>query len=272
MDVQRVVLAGRFGSFRRPSSTDTDYGYTSFQFPPLPTLMGLLGAMTGKGGYRTTTEGAYPEFYETYRDFMIGLEPLAVPNDNGGRYLPVTPDAFTTRSDPFNVFGSRYNHQFQTQTTDKYHKRYYSDMGNIREEVLLWPAFRLHLGGDSAVLDELVNHLPPNEAVHPPYFGKNEFPVTVYNDGRSTYEPYEGDETPVCSLVDSTDGDWSIDEMLGEDSVYTISDYAVGFHENLQYDRTSVAFSPDACLELHDSHSIYRDPDRGEAVGFLQVD
>ncbi|MCY6958357.1 type I-B CRISPR-associated protein Cas5b [Clostridium brassicae] len=89
MNALKFTLSGKTAFFKKPD-VNTYYYFTYGNIHKIA-LLGILGAVSGYGGYNEQEfnrkgngkKGAYPEFYEKLKDIKIGIVPQ---NDKG--YIP----------------------------------------------------------------------------------------------------------------------------------------------------------------------------------------
>ena len=78
MEILKFTLSGRTAFFKIPEVNS--YVYFSYGHIHKVSLLGLLGAVMGYGGYNSQGEKEYPEFYEKLKDIKISIMPK---NTNG---------------------------------------------------------------------------------------------------------------------------------------------------------------------------------------------
>ncbi len=150
-------ISSDFGMFKKPDVNSPIY--FTYNLIPKPTLLGILGAVIGLGGYSQQENKEYPEFYERLKDFSIGI----VPYGNKG------------------VFQKRlikYNNSVGYANKD-------GGTLNIIEQTLIEPEYKIYLGLNLSneyhqMLEEYVSEdLVQYEYI--PYMGKNEFKLDITN-------------------------------------------------------------------------------------------
>jgi CRISPR-associated protein Cas5h len=100
----------------------------------------------GYGGHsQNQDKSKMPEYYERFKDIRVAIAPS---DKNGGIFKK-----------EFIIFNNTTN----------------GTISNITEQTLINPAYRIHLEVDSKKDKELIERLENNEAIYPPYMGKNEF-------------------------------------------------------------------------------------------------
>ena len=147
-------ISSDFGMFKKPDVNDV---YFTYNIIPKPTLLGVIGAIVGLGGYSQMTENDdYPEFYKMLQNLPIGI----VPYGNKG------------------VFQKRiikYNNTVGYANTD--------GVLNIIEQTLITPKYRIYIGLDlsNETHKKLDTYLSakPVEYEYIPYMGKNEFKLDI---------------------------------------------------------------------------------------------
>ncbi len=148
-------ISSDFGMFKKPDVNDV---YFTFNIIPKPTLLGVLGAIIGLGGYNQMKESDdYPEFYRELQDLPIGL----VPYGNKG------------------VFQKRiikYNNTVGYANKD-------GGTLNIIEQTLIEPKYKIYIGLDlSKESHKKLNEFIDKKMVqyeYIPYMGKNEFRLDI---------------------------------------------------------------------------------------------
>lgn len=78
MEILKFTLSGRTAFFKIPEVNS--YVYFSYEHIHKVSLLGLLGAVMGYGGYNSQGEKEYPEFYEKLKDIKVSIMPK---NTNG---------------------------------------------------------------------------------------------------------------------------------------------------------------------------------------------
>ena len=150
-------IKSEFGFFKKPDVNNPIY--FTFNIIPKPTLLGILGAIIGLGGYSQQNNEKYPEFYEKLKDLLVGIKPYG----NKG------------------VFQKRlikYNNTVGYANKD-------GGTLNITEQTLIKPQYRVYLGLD--LRDEFHKKLEKFidekkvQYEYIPYMGKNEFRLEINN-------------------------------------------------------------------------------------------
>jgi CRISPR-associated protein Cas5h len=155
--VDKIVsfdISSDFGMFKKP---DVNNVYFTFNIIPKPTLLGILGAIIGLGGYSQQKDNLYPEFYENLHDLPIGV----VPYGNKG------------------VFQKRiikYNNTVGYANKD-------GGTLNIIEQTLIEPKYKIYIGLDLSKEDhKKLNEFIDENVVqyeYIPYMGNNEFKIDI---------------------------------------------------------------------------------------------
>jgi len=150
-------ISSDFGMFKKPDVNDV---YFSFNIIPKPTLLGILGAVVGVGGYAQQGEKAYPGFYEEFKDLLIGIKPYG----NKGVYQKRL---------------IKYNNTVGYANKD-------GGTLNIIEQTLIEPKYKIYLGLDLLKKShQKLNKFITEEKVqyeYIPYMGKNEFKLDIDTD------------------------------------------------------------------------------------------
>ncbi len=162
-------MCSDFGFFKKPDINKTSLTYN---LPPKPAILGMIGSILGMGGFDRQYEtissqfneknnldlNQFPEFYERLKDLKIGIKPI-------GDF-------------PFNKIINTYNSRnsyFYTNVNVK--AGLASENVLIHEQLLIRPKYRIYVY-DQAEKDsivELTDRLKNNKPVFMPYLGKNEF-------------------------------------------------------------------------------------------------
>ena len=157
MKIDKIIsfdISSDFGMFKKPDVNDV---YFTFNIIPKTTLLGILGAIIGLGGYSQQKDNLYPEFYEKLQNLPIGV----VPYGNKG------------------VFQKRI---IKYNNTIGYANR---DGGtlNIVEQTLIQPKYNIYIGLDlSKESHKKLNKFIDENIVqyeYIPYMGKNEFKLDI---------------------------------------------------------------------------------------------
>ena len=147
-------ISSDFGMFKKPDVNDV---YFTFNIIPKTTLLGILGAIIGLGGYSQQKDKLYPEFYEELQDLLIGI----IPYGNKG------------------VFQKRvikYNNTVGYANKD-------GGTLNIIEQTLIEPKYKIYIGLDlSKESHKKLNKFIAKDIIqyeYIPYMGKNEFKLDI---------------------------------------------------------------------------------------------
>ena len=150
------TIKAEFGMFKKPDINDKIF--ISYNMIHKPYLMGILGAIMGYAGHNQNQDKTQmPEYYQKLKNLKVGISPS---NEYGG-----------ILKKEFILFNNTIN----------------GTTANIREQTLINPAYRIYLELDED--DKLIERLKKNEAIYPPYMGKNEF--TLWWDDFKIHNKYE---------------------------------------------------------------------------------
>ncbi len=158
MKIDKIIsfdIKSEFGFFKKPDVNNPIY--FTFNIIPKPTLLGILGAIIGLGGYSEQKDKDYPEFYEKLKDILVGIKPYG----NKG------------------VFQKRlikYNNTVGYANKD-------GGTLNITEQTLIEPQYKIYLGLDLTNefhkrIKEFINKTKV-QYEYIPYMGKNEFRLEI---------------------------------------------------------------------------------------------
>lgn len=153
--------------------------YLTYNSLHKPALLGILGAISGLGGfYQSYIEDTkkLPEYYQKLNSIRAGIKPVT-----GGS------------SGVFKKSYLRYNNSTGFAS--------HEEGGNliIQEQILINPAFDVYLKLDTRIEEQKViyENLKNSDAVYIPYLGKNEFQVW-WDDFReyefSEFQPVENEQ------------------------------------------------------------------------------
>ncbi|KIM05815.1 MAG: hypothetical protein KN64_01725 [Sulfurovum sp. AS07-7] len=152
-----------FGMFKKPDVNDI---YFTYNIIPKPTLLGLLGAIVGFGGYSQMQKGDdFPQFYKEFEDLLISVVPLEKKGVFQKRII-------------------KYNNTIGYANKD-------GGTLNISEQTLINPSYRIYLALDLSknshqlietylLANKIDNEFTPNYE-YIPYMGKNEFKLDIKN-------------------------------------------------------------------------------------------
>ncbi len=150
------TIKAELGMFKKPDINDKIF--ISYNMIHKPYLMGILGAIMGYAGHNQNQDKTQmPEYYQKLKNLKVGISPS---NEHGGIFKK-----------EFILFNNTIN----------------GTTANIREQTLINPAYRIYLELDED--DTLIERLKKNEAIYPPYMGKNEF--TLWWDDFKIHNKYE---------------------------------------------------------------------------------
>ena len=177
-------VSADFGFFKKP---DINKIGLTYNLPPKPAILGLLGSILGLKGHKQHYEEnamkkenvqSFPEYCSKLAHLKIGITPL-------GDF-------------PFNKIMNKYNskNSYYYTRTDSGSR---VDTGNIIEQLLIKPRFRLYLFTNKDIdklFDKLVSNISNNCSIYTPYLGKNDFILTINNfskedlGGHSNFKEY----------------------------------------------------------------------------------
>jgi CRISPR-associated protein Cas5h len=152
------TIKAEFGMFKKPDINDKIF--VSYNMIHKPYLLGILGAIMGYGGHsQNQDKSKMSEYYEKLKDIRVAIAPS---DKNGGIFKK-----------EFIIFNNTTN----------------GSIANITEQTLVNPAYRIYLEVDSKKDKELIERLKNNEAIYPPYMGKNEF--SLWWDDFKVHDKFE---------------------------------------------------------------------------------
>jgi CRISPR-associated protein Cas5h len=152
------TIKAEFGMFKKPDINDKIF--VSYNMIHKPYLLGILGAIMGYGGHsQNQDKSKMPEYYEKLKDIRVAISPS---DKNGGIFKK-----------EFIIFNNTTN----------------GSIANITEQTLINPAYRIYLEVDKKKDEELIERLKNNEAIYPPYMGKNEF--SLWWDDFKVHDKFE---------------------------------------------------------------------------------
>lgn len=155
-------LKAKFGFFKKPDINDNisngskeSYGLT-FNILHKPALLGILGAIIGKGGYNENRK--FPIYYSDLKALKIGIKPLSA-KEGDNAFNGYTKEII------------RYNNSTGFASDE--------EGGNLKvaEQVLIDPSYRCFLLLNLEISDErtLYELVLSYQAEFIPYLGKNDF-------------------------------------------------------------------------------------------------
>lgn len=224
-----IDLKADLGFLKKP---DINEGiYLTYNMLHKPVLLGILGAIVGLEGYQARSR--LPDYYVRLKDIRVGIQPLQARN---GNFLKSVVE---------------YNNGVGYASQEA--------GGNliIREQVLLWPAFRcfVELDPEDAVQSRLLESLQNGEADYLPYFGKNEFSLWWHDFREYDYRPFDFSKDYEVATIFMKSRE-VIKEMVqkkilspfamngGEPKFMTFEELPVGFGEHLlQYEKRPFAYT-----------------------------
>ena len=152
------TIKAEFGMFKKPDINDKIF--VSYNMIHKPYLLGILGAIMGYAGHNQNQDKSkMPEYYEKLKDIKVAIAPSS---ENGGIFKK-----------EFIIFNNTTN----------------GSIANITEQTLVNPAYRIYLELDDKKDKELIGKLEKNEAIYPPYMGKNEF--SLWWDNFKVHDKFE---------------------------------------------------------------------------------
>jgi len=140
------IIKSEFGMFKKPDINDKIF--ITYNMIHKPYILGILGAIMGYEGHSQNLDKTkMPQYYENLKDIRIAISPSSA---NGGIFKK-----------EFIIFNNTTN----------------GAISNITEQTLVKPAYRIYLELDDENSEhkKLIDNLKNNEAIYPPYMGKNEF-------------------------------------------------------------------------------------------------
>lgn len=152
--MQKLVSIDIFADFGMLKKPDTNEPvYLTFNMLHKPALLGVLGAITGEGGFKE--KGVLPDYYLKFNDLKVGIQPLNHENGN------------------FQKTVITYNN-----TTGMASKEQGGNL-MVTEQTLVAPAYRCYFLFDLNIElhKKADNYLSKYHAEYLPYLGKNEFSV-----------------------------------------------------------------------------------------------
>lgn len=153
-----------FGMFKKPDVNNPIY--FTYNIIPKPTLLGILGAIIGLGGYsQMQKDDDFPQFYKELKDLLVAVAPLEKKGVFQKRII-------------------KYNNTVGYANKD-------GGTLNISEQTLINPSYRIYVALDlSKSSNQLIEkyllanktentYIPNYEYI--PYMGKNEFKLDIKN-------------------------------------------------------------------------------------------
>lgn len=233
-------LSGKFAFFKKPDVNEQVY--FSYNNIPKPTLLGLLGAIIGLGGYAKECELGNrnnPEFYEKLKYLGIALIPLA-------------------------KFG-RFNKKIQTFNNSVGYASMESG-GNliIKEQWLENPAWQILIKDDkSDEFSKISKFLMEKKAIFIPYLGKNDHFASISEVKIVNLDEFKEKKGEIISLVLEKNVK-NPENNPSEDSFVFSEYYPIGFDENGFYTLEKTIFT-NQIYEIGDGFYKYKE----SAICFL---
>lgn len=138
--------------------------YLTYNMLHKPAVLGILGAITGLGGYKKNQE--FPEYYTEYKSIPIGIKPE---NDDKGNFQKTIIAYNNTTGLASNEAG-----------------------GNliVTEQTLIAPSYTIFLLLDLEIENQksLYKNIKNQEAVYLPYLGKNDYSLWWKKEEVQEYE------------------------------------------------------------------------------------
>ncbi|ABS51485.1 type I-B CRISPR-associated protein Cas5b [Campylobacter hominis] len=230
-------LSGKFAFFKKPDVNE--HVYFSYNNIPKPTLLGLLGAIIGLGGYAKECELGNrnnPEFYEKLKYLKIALIPLA-------------------------KFG-RFNKKIQTFNNGVGANQ----DGNliIKEQWLENPAWQILIKDDkSDEFSKISKFLMEKKAIFIPYLGKNDHFASISEVKIVNLDEFKEKKGEIISLVLEKNVK-NPGRNPSKDSFIFSEYYPIGFDENGFYTLEKTIFT-NQTYEIGDGFYKYKE----SAICFL---
>lgn len=230
-------LSGKFAFFKKPDVNE--HVYFSYNNIPKPTLLGLLGAIIGLGGYAKECELGNrnnPEFYEKLKYLKIALIPLA-------------------------KFG-RFNKKIQTFNNGVGANK----DGNliIKEQWLENPAWQILIKDDkSDEFSKISKFLMEKKAIFIPYLGKNDHFASISEVKIVNLDEFKEKKGEIISLVLEKNVK-NPENNPSKDSFVFSEYYPIGFDENGFYTLEKTIFT-NQTYEIGDGFYKYKE----SAICFL---
>lgn len=234
MNALSFKLSGNFAFFKKPDVNE--HTYFTYNNIPKPTLLGLLGAMIGLGGYTKEEQDGNknnPEFYEKLKHLKISIIPFA----KRGR--------FKKKIQTFNN-GVGYASK---------------EVGGnliVREQWLENPAWQIFIKDDrSDEFAKISKFLLEKKTVFIPYLGKNDHFANISEAQILSLNEATKSEGKILSLFLHNTSKF-IRDASGEDSFIFSEYYPVGFDENGFYTLEKVIFT-NQIYEISNDFFDYKD-------------
>jgi CRISPR-associated protein Cas5h len=222
-------ISSDFGMFKKPDVNDV---YFTFNIIPKPTLLGILGAVIGLGGYSEQENKIYPEFYQEFQNLPIGIIPLGQKGVFQKRLI-------------------KYNNTVGYANRD-------GGTLNIIEQTLIEPKYKIYIGLDlSKKSHKKLNEFIDETIVqyeYIPYMGKNEFRLEI--DEVKHFEDIEpfnpNNEFAIFSIFPNIGNEalkksealrGAFDTSMSENYFYYFERLPIGLDELNQYRYENFAFT-----------------------------
>ena len=224
-----------FGMFKKPDVNDI---YFTYNIIPKPTLLGLLGAIVGFGGYSQMQKGDdFPQFYKEFKDLLISVSPLEKKGVFQKRII-------------------KYNNTVGYANKD-------GGTLNISEQTLINPSYRIYVAlelskSSNQLLEKYLlanktenGYIPNYEYI--PYMGKNEFKLDIKNIQVFENLSHELDEVFAISTLFQNNGKEALklneaerdpfDVSMSETYFYYFERLPVSFDELGQYQYENFSYT-----------------------------
>ncbi|MDD3856394.1 type I-B CRISPR-associated protein Cas5b [Sulfurimonas sp.] len=224
-----------FGMFKKPDVNDI---YFTYNIIPKPTLLGMLGAIVGFGGYsQMEKDDDFPQFYKEFKDLLMSVSPL----------------------EKRGVFQKRivkYNNTVGYANKD-------GGTLNISEQTLINPSYRIYVAlelskSSNQLLEKYLlanktenGYIPNYEYI--PYMGKNEFKLDIKNIQVFENLSHELDEVFAISTLFQNNGKEALklneakrdpfDVSMSETYFYYFERLPVSFDELGQYQYENFSYT-----------------------------
>ncbi len=207
-----------FGTFRKPDINTT---YLSYHNIPLPSLLGILGAVNGYSGrYKTYLDDckyqkelkAYVkekgEFDKQQEKLKNGSKLRNIISEPEKPTAPALPDYYTKFQGTF--IGIRPIERFTKKTNVKYNNYHgygsneAGGMWNIQEQILINPSWEIYVEYDenNQAVKDLYENLKNQKSVFTPYLGKNEFRAELkFHQDLDKYENIQYGKIKTSTLI-----------------------------------------------------------------------
>ena len=171
----QILISSDFALFKKNDSNEFALTYN---FPPKPQILGLLGAIIGLSGYSKNEKKV--DFYEKLKNFKVAIVPL----DENNQPVIEPPKKTVITYNNYHGYGSMEE----------------GGILQIREQVLIGPRYRIFIVGKGKYYDELKKKLESQEYFYTPYLGKNEFFAVVQYEGEKEATKVTGGTEKISSI------------------------------------------------------------------------